>query len=548
MSSAVRTSGTARVREAIVGLDNATIIYIAIALLAFAIASGLVFLELATKIGLYGVTQFDDDVYFAATVHFVNGSLPYRDYVLVQPPGIAVVLAPFGILGRIVGVRDGLAIVRIATGVVAGLNAVGVVMLLRRYGYLAALFGGLLFAVFPPAYNADHTLMLEPYLVIFCLIAMLFAFPSNGIAGKWRLFAAGLSLGVASSIKVWGIFPLLAILVVLGVSDWRRALRVLTGAIVGAVACCGVFFAAAPGAFIRDVISSQLGRTTAHPTPVFTRLWSIVGLDLSSSSLLVQRCHVLIAIVTCVIIFMLATGSVIPSIVRRGSQFESYVLLATVLTIGSLFVPEQFYAHYAYFTAPFLAIGLGIALSRLVSMTKAITQPIWTGARVTIRSALTLALVAALTAGAAITVQSEHRFELATMGIFGDPGARVTADIPKGACVVSDAEGLLIAGDRALSSRAGCPVVVDSTGTWISFVPDHPPAAKGVEVSSPALVAYWASVFSHVDYIVLSSGIAFRIPWTPALRAYVKTHFHSLPGFAPIIYKADDLSPSAGYG
>ena len=107
----------------------------------------------------------------------MNGALPYRDYVMVQPPGIAVVLAPIGILGRIFGARDGLAIARIFTGIVAGLNAAIVVMLLRRYGLLAALFGGLLFALYPPAYNADHTLMLEPYLVIFCLIAIALAFP-----------------------------------------------------------------------------------------------------------------------------------------------------------------------------------------------------------------------------------------------------------------------------------------------------------------------------------------------------------------------------------
>ena len=150
--------------------------------------------------------------------------------------------------------------------------------------------------------------------------------------------------------------------------------------------------------------------------------------------------------------------------------------------------------------------------------------------------------VVAVGVGSAITVVSEHRYEVYTMRIFGDPGARVTAALPKGACAVSDAEGLLIAGNRALSSRSDCPVVVDSTGTWISFVPAHPPAARSVEVSDPALVAYWANVFRHVDYIVLSSGIAFRIPWTPALRAEVKDHFHELPGFAPLIYEADNLS------
>lgn len=522
---------------------DATLTYLAIALVAFAIAAGLVFLELATKTGLYGLTQFDDDVYFSTTLHFVNGSLPYRDFVMVQPPGIAVVLAPIGVLGRIFGARDGLAIARILTGVVAGLNAAGVVMLLRRYGLVAALFGGLLFAVYPPAYNADHTLMLEPYLVAFCLIAVALAFPVREQAGTWRLVAAGASLGVAASIKVWGIFPLVALLVVLAASDIRRALRVLLGAVGSVIAVCGVFFVAAPRAFIRDVLTSQLARTTAHPTPALTRLWSIVGLNLSAKSLLVAHERSLIIAVTCVICGVLLLGSLLPSLLRKGSALESFTLLAIALIVGSLFVPPVFYAHYAYFSAPFIALGLAIATSRAANLV---------GARAT-RSArhrrtptshvmLTTSVVLALGVGTLLTVVAEHRDEVYTMRFFGDPGARVAATIPRGACVVSDAEGVLIAGNRALASRADCPVVVDSTGTWISYVPSHPPAAHGVEVSDPALVAYWAKVFRHVDYIVLSSGIAFRIPWTPALRAEVRDNFHELPGVAPLIYEADRLA------
>jgi hypothetical protein len=427
---------------------------------------------------------------------------------------------------------------RIFTGLVAGLNAVVVVVLLRRYGLLAALFGGVLFALYPPAYNADHTLMLEPYLVIFCLIAIALAFPARAEAGTWRLVAAGASLGVAGSVKVWAVFPLIALLVVFGLSDIRRALRVLFGAVVGAVVVCGVFFVAAPGAFIRDIISSQLARTTAHPTPIFTRLWSIVGLNLSSETLLVQRSHTLILIVTCVIAAMLLLGCIVPSLFRHGSAFESFILLATALVIASLFVPQVFYAHYAYFSAPFLAIGLGIAFSRGVRLAGSGVAHLAGRVAPAVRIGLATALVVALGIGSAITVVSEHHYEVYTMRIFGDPGARVTAAIPKGACAVSDAEGLLIAGDRALSSRPDCPIVVDSTGTWISFVPAHPPT-KSVDVSDQALVAYWANVFRHVDYIVLSSGIAFRIPWTPALCAEVNDHFHELAGFAPLIFEAD---------
>ena len=72
----------------------------------------------------------------------------------------------------------------------------------------------------------------------------------------------------------------------------------------------------------------------------------------------------MILIVTCVVAVMLLLGCIVPSLFRRGSAFESFILLATALVIASLFVPQVFYAHYAYFSAPFLAIGLGIAFSR----------------------------------------------------------------------------------------------------------------------------------------------------------------------------------------
>ena len=338
----------------------------------------------ARKNGLYGQTQFDDDVYFGTILHFVDDSPPLpglRD-------GPATRASPsYSLRSRHPrAASSGPATVSPSpgsfTGIVAGAER-------RRSssccfaalaGLSAALFGGLLFALYPPAYNADHTLMLEPYLVIFCLIAIALAFPVRAEAGTGRLVAAGVSLGVAGSIKVWASFPLIALLVVFALSDIRRALRVLFGAIVGAVGVCGVFFAAAPSAFVRDIISSQLARTTAHPTPIFTRLWSIVGLNLSSASLLVQHAHTLILIVTCVVAAMLILGSILPSLLRHGSPFESFILLATALVIASLFVPQVFYAHYAYFSAPFLAIGLGIAFSRGVHARCAARRRTWRGA------------------------------------------------------------------------------------------------------------------------------------------------------------------------
>src|SRR5277367_2955347 len=80
-----------------------------ICLTAALVALAIVWYDLAQPQGLYAVKQYDDGVYFGAAVRLVSGVLPYRDYVFLQPPGIAVLGAPIAWLtGH--NTRDGLAL------------------------------------------------------------------------------------------------------------------------------------------------------------------------------------------------------------------------------------------------------------------------------------------------------------------------------------------------------------------------------------------------------------------------------------------------------
>ena len=54
----------------------------------------------------------DVAVYLGAAVRLVQGLLPYRDFVFVQPPGSILLLTPFGALARLAGTRDALAALR----------------------------------------------------------------------------------------------------------------------------------------------------------------------------------------------------------------------------------------------------------------------------------------------------------------------------------------------------------------------------------------------------------------------------------------------------
>ena len=47
---------------------------------------------------LFGMASYDAGVYFGVAVRLVDGVVPYRDFLFVQPPGIALLMAPFALL------------------------------------------------------------------------------------------------------------------------------------------------------------------------------------------------------------------------------------------------------------------------------------------------------------------------------------------------------------------------------------------------------------------------------------------------------------------
>src|SRR4051794_34211857 len=88
--------------------------------------------------GLRGLMGYDDGVYFAGADAMVSGRVPYRDFVLLPPPGILLALAPFAELGRLTSDSTGLAAARLAFIAVGALNAALVVRIASRFGVLAA--------------------------------------------------------------------------------------------------------------------------------------------------------------------------------------------------------------------------------------------------------------------------------------------------------------------------------------------------------------------------------------------------------------------------
>ena len=111
--------------------------------------------------GLFGLGNSDDGVYYAAAVALVHGHLPYRDFLLLHPPGIVVALAPFAALGRLIGEHEGFALARLAWVLLGAVNAVLVSRILRPIGLVGAALGGLCYAVLYPAVYVEWTTQLQ---------------------------------------------------------------------------------------------------------------------------------------------------------------------------------------------------------------------------------------------------------------------------------------------------------------------------------------------------------------------------------------------------
>src|SRR3954453_12975054 len=74
--------------------------------------------------GLGGYDDYDDGVYFAGSQALIAARLPYRDFVLLHPPGILLVLSPLAALARVLSVHRAFELARVAFMALVSLNAV----------------------------------------------------------------------------------------------------------------------------------------------------------------------------------------------------------------------------------------------------------------------------------------------------------------------------------------------------------------------------------------------------------------------------------------
>jgi hypothetical protein len=516
---------------------------------ATAVALGLRLLQLLLGGALLGVTEYDDGVYVGAAIRLVGGVLPYRDFVLVQPPGVVLLMAPVAALGKLTGTAWAMGTGRLLTAA-AGAAAVPLTgLLVRHRGLLAVVIGCGVMAVYPDSILAARTVLQEPWLVLACLAGLLAVFDGDRLttSGK-RLAWGGVAFGFAGAIKLWAIFPIV-IIAVICLPRIGRVLAYLGGVAAGFLVPVLPFLLSAPSSFVKGVVLAQLVRVDDARVPMVTRLADLSGI-VSSESTTVHVPAALAIIVAVLIIGLVvacyaALWRLTPGPLRRAGSLlpplDCFALATAAILIIAFLWPVDFYYHYAGFFTPFLALAVALPVARLVRA----LRPVLRRRSPRLRFDRTVAWMAGGTFLAMVIagVVTESVAQPAYT-----PAAAADRVIPKGACVLTDQVALTITANRFTSGTPGCPPVVDGFGTNLDLSKGHNGANGAARTA--AVRQIWGSAFQHAQYVWLSdapsdtTGSADRrIAWTPALRSYFARNFREVSAH-PLIYKRTVLSSS----
>lgn len=352
-----------------------------------AVAAGLLVIfgigfQLRTK-GMYPVTQgmlyaanYDEGVYTEAAQLWLQGFLPYRDYLFVQPPLAFIIMAavlkthfvPWGdatsfVYERYAAIASGLLVI---LGVFAVAKKTG--------GWPASLVAGAVIALDGTVIQVDRLAMLEPYVNLFSVLAVLcylLSLQRERTRLGW-LVAAGVLGACAALVKATGILVLTSILLYAGgqliaaVVQSRppkalastgdlvkgrvsEVVAILAGSLIVLIPLVGYFMIMAPDSFVKQVYLFQLFRPPDGPSSALERFSQILGYDASHLTLYLSGAGLAVV--------------VLRGCLRRNWGKWVLILIWTTSILVVLAFSKTYYPHY-YLQ---LAVPLSILAGGLVS-------------------------------------------------------------------------------------------------------------------------------------------------------------------------------------
>jgi hypothetical protein len=553
-TSAGAGATTAREPRTLRGM--ATPVNLAIVLLA-ALALALRMYQLTRPGYMFSVTEYDDGPYFGSAVRLVNGAIPYRDFLLVQPPGITILMIPAALFSKAVGTGWGLATGRLLT-VACGTACVIVGgMLVRHRGVLAVLITGGLIAVYPDSIQAAHTVLVEPWLALLCLLGALAIFDRDRLtSSRARLIWGGAAFGFGGAVEVWAIFPVIVV-AILALLTPRRLIQFLVGVTLGFLVPVVPFVLLSPHGFYRGLVTAQVGsRAHFHREANWFRMSEMSGLSN------VHVAHQTAWLVAVGIVAGIAVLFIAATIVTRRlpTPLELFAVGSTILTVAAFMWPNQFHYHFVAFLVPSLAMCIGLPAARLFGNAGSTVtgdldsrdapdpEPTPAGHRPGERPGVRVLLgwAGAVVASVVLVVFAVLQFQAIapiTPHVKYSTIVQGRNAIPPGACVIGDEISFLLTADRFVSNVPDCPLLVDSIGTDYALSHGLQPSTGAAKVK--ALTDVWKVNLERAQYVWLSGREGHRVPWTPQLRSYLRTHFtRIIPGGGISgVYRRDGLSP-----
>jgi alpha-1,2-mannosyltransferase len=393
--------------------------------------------------GLWGLGNYDDGVYYAAAEALLHGHLPYRDYLLLHPPGIVVAAAPLAAIGGLLGEPDAFAAGRLLWMAMGSMTCVLVARFLLPLGLAAAAIGGIAYATFPPAVIVDHIMMQEGLQNLLFAAALLAIALSQRSGARWVLVSGAL-LGVATMVKIWAVLAVLLVAIYVALTGgWRRLGIFAGGAVAGGMVIGLPFFVAAPRLMWGMVVVDQLRRLWFGT--VWQRLATITGVSLWSPG---SGVTVLVAVAMVALLVLLCAAFMV-------RELRLVAALLVTLSIVVLVTPSP-HMHYGALVAVPAAIVVGGGALKLVRAG---------------RSHLTASLIAALLITGllvrAVPALIYHPQSIYAPGMYAIkfPAKTLMPTARTARCVTSnDPTTLVLLGILSRNLSRGCPFVTDVSG------------------------------------------------------------------------------------
>ena len=464
------------------------------------------------------VDEYDDGVYFGASVELLHGLLPYRDFAFIQPPMITVWMFPFAALSTLTGAAIAMEAGRFFVDLVTLTNVVLVGALVRRRPTFQVVIATAAMAFAQGSIRVSQTILLEPFVVLACLIAFLFLMEGEGVtSSSRRLWWCGMFFGIAGATKVWAVFPLVAALIVLAPVGLRAQRKVVAGAGLGFVACSLPFLIGAPISFFKQVVVTQAIRNTGGFTPL-ARVADLTQIPGLSSS--IERHSGLGAPLLALVLFFGFCALLICWTDRHRSAWSALERLsawgALLAGVGLLISPTYYY-HYSGFMAPFVALVLSSVAGRVREPLRMALTRTTLSARSpllpTLLGWIATATAIALVLGTLITV-------VVDLPVAPQVSDAVSDAIPGHGCVLYANPTLALLDNRFTSDVSGCPDVIDWLGQ--ERVLDNGLATAPSDSHDTHLQTMMSRWIDSSDAVVLESS---DLGLDSANERYLRSHF-----------------------